>query len=362
MLGPTGQRRPPVRGRPFGGVGWDGGAGARMAIGAAAAVGVLVLFVVGLGSGVALVSGPDDRRTRERAGQGRPAPDVRSDGAASAARPRSSMGGCGTVSGPSDEPRTTAPARPQRRATRMDGLAKGDLVAARSELIRSRTASRRRPAPTGPRPPRSSWTSLPSRRQGSARSFVRARPATERSSPMSLRTATAIGGGLVLTMVVVAVAGIAGIAALLGAGSTLVSADVVPSSTALADIPPAYLDAFQAAAATCPGLPWSVLAGIGRVETDFGQDDQTSSAGAVGPMQFLPATFAVYDTPAPPGGANPPAPTTRPTPSTRRRGCCVPTGPGMAPTYPAPSTTTTTWRPTSPRSSPTPPAMPPRHR
>jgi membrane-bound lytic murein transglycosylase B len=51
---------------------------------------------------------------------------------------------------------------------------------------------------------------------------------------------------------------------------------------------------YQRAAKTCPGLPWGVLAGIGQVETNHGQNKNISSAGAMGPMQFMPATFAVY--------------------------------------------------------------------
>jgi soluble lytic murein transglycosylase-like protein len=50
----------------------------------------------------------------------------------------------------------------------------------------------------------------------------------------------------------------------------------------------------KGAAAECPGLPWNVLAGIGQVETDHGQNKNVSSAGAMGPMQFMPATWAVY--------------------------------------------------------------------
>lgn len=50
----------------------------------------------------------------------------------------------------------------------------------------------------------------------------------------------------------------------------------------------------KGAAAECPGLPWNVLAGIGQVETDHGQNKNVSSAGAMGPMQFLPATWAEY--------------------------------------------------------------------
>ncbi len=123
---------------------------------------------------------------------------------------------------------------------------------------------------------------------------------------MTLRTVGIIGAGLVLAVVVVAAGAAAGIASLFG--GPLFAGDVTPSAQAQAEIPASYLELFQAAAATCPGLPWSVLAGIGRVETDFGTDTQTSSAGAVGPMQFLPATFAAYDTPVPPGGVTPPSP------------------------------------------------------
>lgn len=71
-------------------------------------------------------------------------------------------------------------------------------------------------------------------------------------------------------------------------------------SQTVADIPPASLEAYQQAAAHCPGLPWPVLAGIGKVETDHGRSPLpgvTSGAnpfGAEGPMQFLPATFAAY--------------------------------------------------------------------
>jgi cell wall-associated NlpC family hydrolase len=73
-----------------------------------------------------------------------------------------------------------------------------------------------------------------------------------------------------------------------------------PSALALSDIPPAYLVLYLDAAPTCPGLPWGVLAGIGRVESDHGQSDApgvhsgANFAGAEGPMQFEPTTFAQY--------------------------------------------------------------------
>ena len=73
-----------------------------------------------------------------------------------------------------------------------------------------------------------------------------------------------------------------------------------PSTTALADIPPAYLALYMAAAQTCPGLPWGVLAGIGNAESDHGRSTApgvhsgANSARAEGPMQFQAATFAQY--------------------------------------------------------------------
>ena len=51
---------------------------------------------------------------------------------------------------------------------------------------------------------------------------------------------------------------------------------------------------FRAAAASCPGLDWSLLAGIYTVETSAGRDAVTSSAGALGPMQFLPSTWSAF--------------------------------------------------------------------
>lgn len=69
----------------------------------------------------------------------------------------------------------------------------------------------------------------------------------------------------------------------------------------------------QGAAATCSGLPWGVLAAIGRVESDSGRStlpgvhEDANPAGAEGPMQFEPATFAAYATVGP-NGADPASP------------------------------------------------------
>jgi len=59
-------------------------------------------------------------------------------------------------------------------------------------------------------------------------------------------------------------------------------------------IPAEYQHAYQAAALTCPGMSWTLLAGVGQVETGHGRNNRPSSAGAIGPMQFMPRTFAAY--------------------------------------------------------------------
>jgi soluble lytic murein transglycosylase-like protein len=42
------------------------------------------------------------------------------------------------------------------------------------------------------------------------------------------------------------------------------------------------------------GVPWSVLAAVNFVESDFGRIRSASAAGAQGPMQFLPSTWRRY--------------------------------------------------------------------
>jgi hypothetical protein len=67
-----------------------------------------------------------------------------------------------------------------------------------------------------------------------------------------------------------------------------------PSELALDEIPHELIGVYEAAAATCEGLDWTVLAAIHKVETGFGTGEATSSAGAQGPMQFMPSTFDSY--------------------------------------------------------------------
>ena len=66
-----------------------------------------------------------------------------------------------------------------------------------------------------------------------------------------------------------------------------------PSATAQTSIPASYLALFEQTGLKY-GIPWPVLAAIGDVESSFGANDGPSSAGALGPMQFLPSTWQQY--------------------------------------------------------------------
>lgn len=103
----------------------------------------------------------------------------------------------------------------------------------------------------------------------------------------------AVAGVAVLVAIVVGIVGLA---------PRPQTAQWLPTSTALGDIPEGRLALYQdAAGRRCPasppaaeGLPWPVLAAIGKVETDHGRIRAVSSAGARGPMQFLPSTWAAF--------------------------------------------------------------------
>ncbi|MEJ7894017.1 MAG: lytic murein transglycosylase [Solirubrobacteraceae bacterium] len=62
-------------------------------------------------------------------------------------------------------------------------------------------------------------------------------------------------------------------------------------------IPPFLLPIYQAAG-TEYGIRWEILAAINEIETDYGRNLNVSTAGALGWMQFMPATWAAYGTDA----------------------------------------------------------------
>jgi hypothetical protein len=76
----------------------------------------------------------------------------------------------------------------------------------------------------------------------------------------------------------------------------LISALTPPHSHQTSYDPKSYVGMYHASASSCPGLSWTVLAAIGDVETRHGRLAGRSVAGALGPMQFLPATWQAYAT------------------------------------------------------------------
>jgi len=90
--------------------------------------------------------------------------------------------------------------------------------------------------------------------------------------------------------------------AALGQGSQVVRLVPVSVSTHLpvdthvpSGRPGSYVELYQESAAQyCPGLSWTVLAAIGQIESGDGANVGPSTAGALGPMQFLPSTWKIW--------------------------------------------------------------------
>lgn len=102
----------------------------------------------------------------------------------------------------------------------------------------------------------------------------------------------------ILLLPVLAIGAAAG---LLGGGAGADLGQPVADIESNAGVPPEYLRLFVAAGAGYD-VPWTVLAGIGKVECDDGQnpapactqEGATNYAGAGGPMQFLASTWQQY--------------------------------------------------------------------
>lgn len=87
---------------------------------------------------------------------------------------------------------------------------------------------------------------------------------------------------------------------IVGAGRELLSmarrgpGDMLPAWRIAAPRPPGELRAAYAEAQDRFGVPWTVLAAVNLVESRMGRIASHSEAGAQGPMQFMPSTWASY--------------------------------------------------------------------
>ncbi|MEA2439887.1 MAG: hypothetical protein QOH76_1311, partial [Thermoleophilaceae bacterium] len=79
--------------------------------------------------------------------------------------------------------------------------------------------------------------------------------------------------------------------------------DALPGPSAINGVPnfviqkfkvPIFLLPIYQAAGIQYGVRWEVLAAINEIETDYGRNLNVSSAGALGWMQFMPATWKMY--------------------------------------------------------------------
>jgi hypothetical protein len=117
---------------------------------------------------------------------------------------------------------------------------------------------------------------------------------------MAVVTAAAIITAFPLLLIVLVTADPGAPAQAAGPSAGTAGLGGTPSALARTSIPADYLAWYISAAQTCQGLRWPVLAGIGKVESDHGQSDLpgvhagANTAGAEGPMQFLPATFGEF--------------------------------------------------------------------
>jgi cell wall-associated NlpC family hydrolase len=105
-------------------------------------------------------------------------------------------------------------------------------------------------------------------------------------------------GALAVTLLLI-VALLAGLTGAMTSRQDTFPASCAPPGRAVADIPGNYLALYRQAAAKY-GVPWEVLAAIGKAESDHGRSrlpgirSGENHAGAGGPMQFLSTTWRTF--------------------------------------------------------------------
>lgn len=105
-----------------------------------------------------------------------------------------------------------------------------------------------------------------------------------------------VAGGLVLLVLAPTLLLIVAAGALVATLFSIPLPVPAPAGTLTASGVPVPADqlAVMQAVARDSGVPWEVLAAIASVESDFGRNMATSSAGAIGYGQFLPSSWAAY--------------------------------------------------------------------
>ena len=140
-------------------------------------------------------------------------------------------------------------------------------------------------------------------RQAAAAAAAAKRTAQAAASAVSAKAvaiACAIGGVVAVALVVlVSLLAAVQAASTPPCGRAQAQAASVPagvSARGTREIPRRLISIYQAAASKyhLGADGWAYLAAINRIETDFGHNLSTSSAGAVGWMQFMPSTWASY--------------------------------------------------------------------
>lgn len=108
------------------------------------------------------------------------------------------------------------------------------------------------------------------------------------------RAVLVLAGSGVAAALIAALALTTTVQVLVGAPSAVAQA----SAAAIADIPAAALRDYQAATEKlCPAMSWTIVAAIGKIESDHGRSARpgvssgANFAGAEGPMQFEPPTW-----------------------------------------------------------------------